>query len=139
MQGRAWRGIITGLLAGWPRPRPTDKTRTSMDFLISSAYAQAGDAAAQPNPLLSFLPLLVLFGVFYFMLIRPQMKRAKEQRNMISALAKGDEVVTNGGMAGRIEDIGDTFVTLEIATGVRIKLQKSAISLVLPKGSLKSS
>jgi len=110
-----------------------------MDFLISSAYAQAADAAAQPNPLLSFLPLLVLFGVFYFMLIRPQMKRAKEQRGMISALAKGDEVVTNGGMAGRIDDIGDTFLTLEIATGVKIKLQKSAISLVLPKGSLKSN
>ena len=70
-----------------------------MDFLISSAYAQAADAAAQPNPLLSFLPLLVLFGVFYFMLIRPQMKRAQEQRNMISALAKGDEVVTNGGIS----------------------------------------
>jgi preprotein translocase subunit YajC len=110
-----------------------------MDFLISSAYAQAADAAAQPNPLLSFLPLLVLFGVFYFMLIRPQMKRAKEQRSMISALAKGDEVVTNGGIAGRIDDIGDTFVTLEIAAGVKVKLQKSAISLVLPKGSLKST
>ena len=110
-----------------------------MDFLISSAYAQAADAAAQPNPLLSFLPLLVLFAVFYFMLIRPQMRRAKEQRNMIAALAKGDEVVTSGGIAGRIDDLGDTFVTLEIAAGVKIKLQKSAISLVLPKGSLKST
>jgi len=110
-----------------------------MDFLISSAYAQTADAAAQPNPLLSFLPLLVLFAVFYFMLIRPQMRRAKEQRTMISALAKGDEVVTNGGIAGRIDDLGDTFVSLEIAPGVKIKLQKSAISLVLPKGSLKSS
>jgi preprotein translocase subunit YajC len=110
-----------------------------MDFLISSAYAQAAGAAAQqPNPLLSFLPLLVLFAVFYFMLIRPQMRRAKEQRNMIAALAKGDEVITNGGMAGRIEDIGDTFVTLEIAANVKIKLQKGAISMVLPKGSLKS-
>jgi len=83
-----------------------------MDFLISSAYAQAADAAAQPNPLLSFLPLLVLFAVFYFMLIRPQMRRAKEQRSMITALAKGDEVVTNGGIAGRIEELGDSFVTL---------------------------
>lgn len=110
-----------------------------MDFLISSAYAQTAGAAGQPNPLLSFLPLLVLFAVFYFMLIRPQMKRAKDQRNMIAALAKGDEVVTNGGIAGRIEDIGDSFVTLEIASNVRIKLQKSAISLVLPKGTLKSS
>ena len=110
-----------------------------MDFLISSAYAQAAGGAAQPNPLLSFLPLLVLFAVFYFMLIRPQMRRAKEQRNMIAALAKGDEVVTNGGMAGRIEELGDTFITLEIAANVRIKLQKNAISMVLPKGSLKSS
>ena len=108
-----------------------------MDFLISSAYAQAADAAAQPNPLLSFLPLLILFAVFYFMLIRPQMKRAKDQRTMIAALAKGDEVVTNGGIAGRIDDLGDSFVTLEIATNVKIKLQKSAITLVLPKGTLK--
>lgn len=110
-----------------------------MDFLISSAFAQAGDAAAQPNPLLSFLPLLILFAVFYFMLIRPQMRRAKEQRTMISALAKGDEVVTNGGIAGRIDDIGDSFLTLEIASGVKIKLQKAAVSMVLPKGTLKSS
>ena len=110
-----------------------------MDFFISSAFAQAGDAAGQPNPLLSFLPLLVLFAVFYFMLIRPQMRRAKEQRTMISALAKGDEVVTNGGIAGRIDDIGDSFVTLEVASNVKVKLQKNAISMVLPKGSLKSA
>src|SRR5258705_9054956 len=107
-----------------------------MDFLISNAYAQA-DPAAQQNPLISFLPLLVLFAVFYFMLIRPQMKRAKEQRAMIGGLAKGDEVVTNGGIAGRIDELGDSFVTLEIATNVKIKLQKSAITLVLPKGTLK--
>jgi preprotein translocase subunit YajC len=80
----------------------------------------------------------VLFAVFYFMLIRPQMKRAKEQRAMIGGLAKGDEVVTNGGIAGRIDELGDSFVTLEIATNVKIKLQKSAITLVLPKGTLKS-
>jgi len=108
-----------------------------MDFLISNAYAQAADPAAQQNPLLSFLPLLVLFAVFYFMLIRPQMKRAKEQRAMIGGLAKGDEVVTNGGIAGRIDELGDSFVTLEIAANVKIKLQKSAITLVLPKGTLK--
>ena len=103
-----------------------------MDFLISNAYAQAADPAAQQNPLISFLPLLVLFAVFYFMLIRPQMKRA-----MIGGLAKGDEVVTNGGIAGRIDELGDSFVTLEIAANVKIKLQKSAITLVLPKGTLK--
>ena len=110
-----------------------------MDFLVSSAYAQAADAAAQPNPLLSFLPLLILFAVFYFMLIRPQMKRAKEQRTMISALAKGDEVLTNGGLLGRVEDIADQFVTLEIAPNTVVKLQKQAISAVLPKGTLKAS
>ena len=83
-----------------------------MDFLISSAYAQTAAPAAAPNPLMSFLPLIILFGIFYFMLIRPQMKRAKEQKSMIAALAKGDEVLTNGGLLGRIEDIADQFVTL---------------------------
>ena len=110
-----------------------------MDFLISNAYAQAADPAAQQNPLISFLPLLVLFAVFYFMLIRPQMKRAKEQRAMIGGLAKGDEVVTNGGIAGRVEEIGESFVTVEIAPNVKIKVQKGAVQQVLPKGSLKSS
>ena len=112
-----------------------------MDFFIASAHAQAatGGAAAAPNPIMSFLPLIILFGVFYFMLIRPQMKRAKEQRAMISALSKGDEVLTNGGLLGRIEDIADQFVTLEVAPNVTVKLQKQAISAVLPKGTLKAS
>jgi len=110
-----------------------------MDFLISNAFAQAADPAAQQNPLISFLPLLVLFAVFYFMLIRPQMKRAKEQRTMISALAKGDEVLTNGGLLGRIEEIAEQFVVLEIAPNVSVKLQKQAISAVLPKGTLKAA
>ena len=110
-----------------------------MDFFISSAYAQAAAPAAAPNPLMSFLPLIILFGIFYFMLIRPQMKRAKEQRAMIGALAKGDEVLTNGGLLGRVEDIADQFVTLEIAPNVTAKLQKQAISAVLPKGTLKAS
>jgi preprotein translocase subunit YajC len=110
-----------------------------MDFFISSAYAQAAAPGAAPNPLMSFLPLVILFGIFYFMLIRPQMKRAKEQKSMISALSKGDEVLTNGGLLGRIEDIADQFVTLEIAPNVTVKLQKQAISAVLPKGTLKAS
>lgn len=109
-----------------------------MDFLISSAHAQAAADGAAPNPLMSFLPLIFLFGIFYFMLIRPQMKRAKEQRNMIAALAKGDEVLTNGGIVGRVEDIADSFVVLEIAPQVKVKLQKQAISAVLPKGTLKT-
>lgn len=110
-----------------------------MDFFISSAHAQAAGAAAAPNPIMSFLPLVVLFGVFYFMLIRPQMKRAKEQRAMIAALAKGDEVVTNGGFLGRIVELSDSYVTVEIAEGVKVKLQKQAIAAVLPKGTLKSA
>jgi len=110
-----------------------------MDFFISNAYAQAAAPSAAPNPLMSFLPLIILFGIFYFMLIRPQMKRAKEQRTMIAALAKGDEVLTNGGLLGRIEDIADQFVTLEIAPNVTVRLQKQAISAVLPKGTLKAS
>ena len=110
-----------------------------MDFLISSAYAQAAPAGAAPNPLMSFLPLIIIFGIFYFMLIRPQMKRAKEARAMVAALAKGDEVLTNGGVLGRIEEIADSFVTLEIADKVSIKLQKSAITAVLPKGTIKQA
>ena len=110
-----------------------------MDFFISSAYAQAAAPGAAPNPLMSFLPLIILFGIFYFMLIRPQMKRAKEQRTMISALAKGDEVLTNGGLLGRIEDLAEQFVTLEIAPGVVVKLRRDAVSAVLPKGTLKSA
>ncbi|MEP7041661.1 MAG: preprotein translocase subunit YajC [Dokdonella sp.] len=110
-----------------------------MDFFIANAYAQAAAPGAAPNPLISFLPLVVLFGIFYFMLIRPQMKRAKEARTMIAALAKGDEVLTNGGLLGRIEDIADQFVVLEIAPNVSVKLQKQAISAVLPKGTLKAA
>ena len=110
-----------------------------MDFLISSAYAQAAPAAAAPNPLMSFLPLIIIFGIFYFMLIRPQMKRAKEARAMVAALAKGDEVLTSGGMLGRIEEISETFVTLEIADKISVKLQKSAITTVLPKGTIKQA
>ncbi len=109
-----------------------------MDFFISSAFAQAAPAAA-PNPLTSFLPLIIIFGIFYFMLIRPQMKRAKEARAMVAALAKGDEVLTTGGILGRIEDIADSFVTLEIAPDVRIKVQKNAIGAVLPKGTIKQA
>ena len=87
------------------------------------------------------MPMLccVIMVAMMFFMFRSQSKRQKELRNMIAALAKGDEIVTNGGMAGRIDDIGDTFMTVEIAPNVKIKLQKSAVSLVLPKGTLKST
>lgn len=107
-----------------------------MDFFIASAYAQ--DAAAQGG-LLSFLPLIVIFVVFYFLLIRPQMKRAKEHKLLITALANGDEVVTNGGLLGRVTNVGDSFITLELADNVKIKLQKHAVASVMPKGTIKSA
>ena len=108
-----------------------------MDFLISSAYAQ--DTAQQGGGLMGFLPLILIFVVFYFMLIRPQMKRAKEHRQMVSTLNKGDEVVTNGGLLGKITDLDDSFVTLKVADNVEIKLQRHAVANVMPKGTMKSA
>ncbi|WP_052368375.1 preprotein translocase subunit YajC [Algiphilus aromaticivorans] len=88
---------------------------------------------------MSFLPLILLVVVFYFLLIRPQMKRNKEHRNMIASLSKGDEVITGGGLAGRINELGEHFVSVEIAENVIIKVQKQSIASVLPKGSLTES
>jgi preprotein translocase subunit YajC len=111
-----------------------------MSFPMTSVIAQAGAAAAQaPNPIMTFLPLIGLFAVFYFLMIRPQMKRQKEHRTMLSALAKGDEVVTNGGIAGRVEEVGDAFLTVEIAPNVSVRVQKGSVAQVLPKGTLKSA
>ncbi len=114
-----------------------------MDFLISSAFAQGTAPAPVPGPfgggLGSFLPLIIIFAIFYFIMIRPQMKRQKEHRAMIDALAKGDEVITAGGVVGRIEELSDSFITLEIADKVSIKVQRNAISAVLPKGTIKQS
>jgi len=108
-----------------------------MDFFISNAYAQAGDAAS--GGLLSFLPLIVIFAVFYFMLIRPQMKRSKEHKQLVSQLSKGDEVITNGGLLGKITDVSESFVTLELADNLQIKLQRQAVANVMPKGTIKSA
>ncbi len=107
-----------------------------MDFLIASAYAQ--DASSQGG-LISFLPLILIFAVFYFMLIRPQMKRAKEHRKLVAELSKGDEVVTNGGLLGKIIDVSDSFVTLELADNIEIKLQRHAVTNVMPKGTINSA
>lgn len=109
-----------------------------MEFFISSAHAAAGGAAGQGSPLLSLLPLIVIFVIFWFLLIRPQQKRAKEHRKMVEALAVGDEVVTNGGILGRVTKVADQFITVEIAQGVEIRLQRHAVGQVLPKGTLKS-
>ena len=108
-----------------------------MSFPLSPVIAQA--APQQGGGMSMIIMMVVLFGLMYFMMIRPQMKRQKEHRALVSALAKGDEVVTNGGMAGRVEEVGETFITVEIAPNVRVKLQKGAVQQVLPKGSLKSA
>lgn len=104
-------------------------------MFISNAYAATGLAS---NDLMSFLPLVVIFVLFFFMIIRPQMKQAKVQRNMIAALQKGDEVVTSGGIVGKITKVTDAFVSLEIATDTEINVQRQAIQSALPKGTIKS-
>ena len=109
-----------------------------MEWLIASAHAQAA-GGAQPNALLQMLPLVLIFVVFYFLLIRPQQKRAKEHKAMVSALAAGDEVVIAGGVLGRIAEIRDQFLVVEIADGVQVKVQRHTVTSVLPKGTLKSA
>jgi preprotein translocase subunit YajC len=109
-----------------------------LDLIVSPAAAQAAPPA-QGSPMSLVVMMVLFFAVFYFMAIRPQMKRAKEHRTLLSGLVKGDEVITNGGMAGRVVDLGESFVSLEIADGVSVKVQKNAITAVLPKGSLKSA
>ncbi|NNJ66380.1 MAG: preprotein translocase subunit YajC [Xanthomonadales bacterium] len=107
-----------------------------LDFFIASAHAQD---AAQPGGLMSFLPLIIIFVIFYFLLIRPQMKRAKEHKKLVSELANGDEIVTNGGLLGRITNVGESFVTVELTDNVRIKVQRHAVASVMPKGTIKSA
>jgi preprotein translocase subunit YajC len=102
---------------------------------ISNAYA--APAAASPD-LISFAPIIVIFILFYFMLIRPQMKQAKEQRAMIAALQKGDEVATTGGIVGKVTKVSDSFVALEVAPNTVINVQKHTIQTLLPKGTIKS-
>jgi len=109
-----------------------------MDWLISSAWAQAA-GAPQPNGLLQMLPLVLIFVVFYFLLIRPQAKRAKDHKAMVAALGVGDEVATGGGILGRVTDVSDQFLTVEIADGVRVKVQRHTVTSVMPKGTLKSA
>ena len=109
-----------------------------MNFFIQDAYAQAA-APAQGGSLGFLLMMGLFFVIFYFMLIRPQSKRAKEHRAMLQALAVGDEVVTSGGILGKITEVGDSFVTVEVADGVRLKVQKAQVGALMPKGTLKGS
>ena len=107
-------------------------------MFISNAFAQAPAAApAGGSSLMSMLPLVLMFVVLYFVMIRPQMKKQKEHKAMIDAIAKGDEVVTSGGLLGKISKLGDSFLTLEVAAGVELQVQRSAVIQVLPKGTLK--
>ncbi|MFA7293121.1 MAG: preprotein translocase subunit YajC [Rhodocyclaceae bacterium] len=107
-------------------------------MLISSAYAQAAGAADPGGSMMQFLPIILMFAVLWFLMIRPQQKRAKEHKAMLDALAKGDEIVTGGGIAGRVIKVGENFVAVELADGVEVQVQKPAITLVLPKGTLKA-
>ena len=107
-----------------------------MNFFISDALAAAPMGGAG-DALTSFLPLIFIFIVFYFLLIRPQSKKAKEHKQMVEAIAKGDEVVTKGGLLGRVVKVGDNFIELELAEGVTVKLQRGAVGSLMPKGTIK--
>jgi preprotein translocase subunit YajC len=104
---------------------------------ISSAYAQAAAGGDTTSSLMSMLPLVLMFVVLYFVMIRPQMKKQKEHKAMVEALAKGDEVVTAGGLLGKIAKVGDAFIGVELASGVEVQMQRSAVVQVLPKGTIK--
>ncbi len=110
-------------------------------MFISSAFAQTAPAAAaggdMMSSLTSMLPLVLMFAVLYFVMIRPQMKKQKEHRAMIDALAKGDEVITAGGLLGRVSKLGEGFVSMEVAEGVEVQLQRASVVQVLPKGTMK--
>ena len=107
-------------------------------MLISNAYAQTAAAAGPMDSVMQFLPIILMFVVLYFLMIRPQMKKAKEHKALIDALGKGDEVITSGGIAGRITKVSDDFVSVAVAENVEIQIQKPAVAVVLPKGTLKS-
>ena len=110
-------------------------------MFISSAFAQTAPAAAaggdMQSTLMSMLPLLLMFAVLYFVMIRPQMKKQKEHRAMVDALAKGDEIVTAGGLLGKVSKIGDAYIGVELVSGVEVQMQRQAVVQVLPKGTLK--
>ncbi len=109
-----------------------------IDLVIAPAYAQSAPASPFGGDLMAFLPMIAIFVVFYFLLIRPQQKKAKEAKAMLEALQKGDEVVTAGGMLGRISKLADQYATIEIAANTEITVQRGAVSQLLPKGTIKA-
>ncbi len=110
-----------------------------MSFFISDAMANAAPAAEQAPAWAGLLPMVILFVVFYFLLIRPQQKKAKEHTNMVNELSKGDEVVTAGGILGKIRKVGENFVDLEVADNITLTVQKQQVAQLMPKGTLKSN
>ncbi len=109
-----------------------------MDFLIASAMAQDG-AAPAGNALVQFIPLILIVVIFWFLLIRPQMKRNKQHREMVSSLSTNDEVITSGGILGKITNVGESFISVKLADGLEIKVQKHAVAQVVPKGTIDST
>ena len=107
-----------------------------LGFFIADAHAQIG--GGQGDATFSFIMLIALFAVFYFVLIRPQSKRQKEHKAMVAGLSKGDEVVTNGGLLGKITNVGDNFVTIEVSDGLEVRVQRMAIATLMPKGTIRS-
>lgn len=116
------------------------KKLLELSYVLFIASAQAADAAAAaaPNPLLQILPFIGIFALMYFFMIRPQRKRQKEHQELLGALSKGDEVVLNSGMLGKIVDVDDAYLTLDVADNVKMKFQKHAVVAVLPKGTIKA-
>ena len=107
-----------------------------IEFFINNAWAQAAPQEGGSGSLLFMM--IVFFAIFYFLLIRPQSKQAKEQKQMLESITKGDEVVTTGGILGRVNKVGDNFILLEISKDLEVKLQKGAVSNILPKGTMKT-
>jgi len=107
-----------------------------MEFLIQNAWAQT---TATGDSLTSLIPLVILFVVFYFLLIRPQTKRVKEHKKMVESLAKGDEIVTTGGLLGKIINLGENFVAIEVAPNIEVKVQRYQVAAVMPKGTMKNT
>ena len=119
------------------RPYPISLTLEPLAVFISSAYAQTAAGGDMTSMLGGMLPLVLMFVALYFIMIRPQMKRQKEHKNMLEALAKGDEVATTGGLLGKVTKLGDSMLSVEIADGVEVQVQRHAVAQVLPKGTVK--
>ncbi len=110
---------------------------TIINFFIPAAHAQA--AGGGGDPIVSLVMILGMFAIFYFLLIRPQQKKAKEHRAMVEGLSKGDEVVTQGGLLGKITKVNDNFITVELADGVEVLVQRHMVGALMPKGTIKSA